>query len=39
LDDVSPGGPKQVLLEYKSPFAVASRDEDYRMAWEFFEKQ
>ena len=36
-DDTLPGGPRQVTRTYKAPFARASREDDYRVAWEFFE--
>jgi hypothetical protein len=38
-DDTLPGGPRQVTRTFKAPFARANREEDYRMAWEFFENQ
>lgn len=36
-DDTLPGGPRQVTRTFKAPFARANREEDYRVAWEFFE--
>jgi hypothetical protein len=38
-DDTLPGDPRQVTRTFKAPFARANRDEDYRVAWEFFENQ
>lgn len=38
-DDTLPGGPRQVTRTFKSPFARANREEDYRVAWKFFENQ
>ena len=37
LDDTQPGGPRQVTRTFKAPFACASREDDYRTAWAFFE--
>ena len=37
LDDTLPGGVRQVERRYTSPFALANREEDYRIAWAFFE--
>jgi len=36
-DDTLPGGPRTVERRYVAPFARASREEDYRVAWAFFE--
>jgi len=36
-DDTLPGGPRQVTRTFKAPFAKANREEDYRVAWAFFE--
>ena len=36
-DDTLPGGPRQVTRTFKAPFVRASREDDYRVAWEFFE--
>ena len=36
LDDTLPGGPRQVTRTFKAPFARASREDDYRVAWAFF---
>ncbi|MFA7606286.1 MAG: class I SAM-dependent DNA methyltransferase [Rhodocyclaceae bacterium] len=37
LDDTLPGGPRTVERSYTAPFARANREEDYRLAWAFFE--
>ena len=37
-DDTLPGGPRTVERTYIAPFARANREEDYRQAWSFFEK-
>ena len=34
-----PGGPHQRTITYEAPFERANREEDYRIAWEFFENQ
>ena len=39
LDDTLPDGPHQRTIEYLPPFFCPDREEDYRVAWEFFEKQ
>jgi hypothetical protein len=36
-DDTLPGGPRQVTRTFTAPFAKASREDDYNVAWEFFE--
>lgn len=36
LDDTLPGGPMERTVEYKAPFFKPDREEDYRVAWEFF---
>jgi hypothetical protein len=38
-DDTLPGGPRTVERTYVAPFARASREDDYRIAWAFFEAQ
>jgi hypothetical protein len=38
-DDTLPGGPRQVTRTFKAPFARASREDDYRVAWAFFEAE
>ena len=35
-DNTSPGGPQTRVRIYTAPFALASREADYRIAWEFF---
>ena len=35
-DDTLPGGPRTVERRYIAPFARANREEDYRIAWDFF---
>jgi len=37
-DDTLPGGPRQVTRTFIAPFARANREEDYRIAWAFFEQ-
>ncbi|MBS0598060.1 MAG: class I SAM-dependent DNA methyltransferase [Proteobacteria bacterium] len=39
MDDTLPGGPREVQRTYTAPFARASREDDYRVAWAFFEGQ
>jgi hypothetical protein len=38
-DDTLPGGPHARTITYEAPFVLANREEDYRIAWEFFESQ
>jgi hypothetical protein len=38
-DDTLPGGPRTVERTYVAPFARANREDDYRIAWAFFEPQ
>lgn len=38
-DDTLPGGPRTVERTYTAPFARASREDDYRVAWTFFADQ
>ena len=38
-DDTLPGGPRQVTRTFKAPFTRANREEDYKVAWEFFRNQ
>ena len=38
-DDTLPGGPRKVERRYTAPFALANREEDYKLAWEFFEER
>ena len=37
MDDTLPGGPREVQRTYTAPFARANREDDYRVAWAFFE--
>ncbi|MDQ3060063.1 MAG: class I SAM-dependent DNA methyltransferase [Pseudomonadota bacterium] len=37
MDDTLPGGPREVERTYTAPFARVSREDDYRVAWAFFE--
>ena len=39
VDDTEPGGSRVVTRKYVAPFATANREEDYRIAWEFFGAQ
>ena len=39
IDDTQPGGPQTRTRTYTAPFALASREADYRIAWDFFAKQ
>ncbi len=39
IDDTLPGGPCTVERTYTAPFARANREEDYRIAWAFFEQE
>lgn len=39
LNDTLPTGPFQQECRYIAPFALANREEDYRIAWAFFEQQ
>ena len=36
-DDTQVGGPQTRTRQYVAPFALASREADYRIAWAFFE--
>jgi hypothetical protein len=36
-DDTFPGGPRTVERRYVAPFARANREEDYHIAWAFFD--
>ncbi len=38
-DDTQPGGPVQRTRTWVSPFTLASREDDYRIAWAFFAAQ
>ena len=39
LDDTQQGGPQTRTIEYPAPFALANREEDYRIAREFLANQ
>jgi hypothetical protein len=39
LDDTLPGGPRQIERRYTAPFALANREQDYKIAWAFFESR
>jgi hypothetical protein len=39
LDDTQPGGRRTRSAIYTAPFARASREDDYRIAWEFFQSR
>lgn len=39
LDDTLPGGPHKVERRYTAPFALANREEDYKIAWAFFDSR
>ena len=39
VDDTLPGGPLEHIITYEAPFDRCDRVEDYRIAWEFFEKE
>lgn len=38
-DDTLPGGPREKTITYRAPFFKPDREEDYRIAWEFFERE
>ncbi|WP_152527134.1 hypothetical protein [Halomonas sp. PBN3] len=38
-DDTLPDGPWETTVTYQAPFFRPDREEDYRVAWEIFEKQ
>lgn len=39
IDDTLPGGPRERTRTYTAPFTLASREDDYKVAWAFFEAQ
>ena len=39
VDDTLPGGPVERTITYEAPFDLCDRVKDYRIAWEFFEKE
>ena len=38
MDDTLPGGPFERTIEYHAPFDRCYREEDYKEAWEYFER-
>ena len=38
MDDTLPGGPFKRTIEYHAPFDRCNREEDYKEAWEYFER-
>jgi len=36
IDDTLPGGPREVQKTYIAPFTRANRENDYKVAWDFF---
>lgn len=38
MDDTQPGGPVERTIVYEAPFFKPDREEDYAIAWAFFEK-
>ena len=36
MDDTQPGGPKERVIRYVAPFALADREQDYKTAWNHF---
>ena len=38
IDDTMPGGPQQVERRFRGPFTTCDRVEDYRRAWDHFER-
>jgi len=39
IDDTLSGGPVERTITYEAPFDLCDRVKDYRVAWEFFEKE
>lgn len=39
MDDTTPGGPIERVIEYVAPFGLADREQDYRVAWAEFERR
>ena len=37
--DFLPGGPHEYTIEYEAPFTKPEREEDYRVAWTYFESE
>lgn len=38
-DDTMPGGPVERTIEYVAPFDCCNREDDYEIAWKFFEEK
>lgn len=38
-DDTMPGGPVERIIEYVAPFDRCDREQDYEIAWSFFEEK
>ena len=38
-DDTMPGGPIERTIEYVAPFDRCDREQDYEIAWKFFEEK
>lgn len=38
IDDTLPGGPVQRTIDYRAPFVRPDREQDYRVAWDFFQQ-
>jgi len=38
IDDTQPGGPVERTVQYHAPFDCCDREDDYRVAWEYFRK-
>ena len=39
MDDTMPGGPVERTIEYVAPFDRCDREQDYEIAWKFFENK
>lgn len=39
MDDTMPGGPIERTIEYVAPFDRCDREQDYEIAWKFFEEK
>jgi len=39
MDDILPGGPVERTITYHAPFFKPDREQDYRVAWVFFENE
>ena len=38
-DDTTPGGPVERAIQYIAPFDRCDREQDYEIAWKFFEEK